>query len=203
MTVLLWLAGLIGGGALALLAWASVHSLRQARLLSGWRRPSLDGLDGRAAALRGEVRVSDPLLVRGVGECLWHRRIVNVQQAGAPVAHTDVAERAGFSIAVDDRLFAVRDFPTEVAGALKRHSNANDEFIHLEWIPRVDHLTIVGRVQRTGPRWEIVKDSTIGLIYSTHSPERTALREWVKGGLGVLAVAIGLAALVWILNAFQ
>jgi hypothetical protein len=156
-----------------------------------WRRPSLDDLDGRAAALRGEVRVSEPLHVEGIGDCLWHLRTVEVgsgKRKRTESFHTDKAE---FSIVIESRAFVVPDKPSEVAGQQIKVEWEGNRCISDYWLPVVGHLTVLGRVQKPGKQWEIVKDRAVGLIYSIHPPERTAIREAIKAGIGLIIVALG------------
>src|SRR5262245_47437840 len=98
------------------MSWWSVQSLFQARLLSGWRRPSLDGLHGRAVALYGEVRVRDPLRIRQVVECLWHREVITVSAGKPSRTESDISQMAGFTLVFQEREFRVADLPTEVHG---------------------------------------------------------------------------------------
>ena len=76
MAILLWVGLIISAGALVTLAWRSVESLAQARLLGTCRIASLAGLAGRRAAVRGPVRVHRELRIAHIGDVLWHREIV-------------------------------------------------------------------------------------------------------------------------------
>src|SRR2546427_12988282 len=63
--------------ALAGLWWLgsiSVQSLRQARLLGSLPRGIVAGLEGQQLTVRGKVKVLEPLVVTGIGACLWCRR---------------------------------------------------------------------------------------------------------------------------------
>jgi hypothetical protein len=194
MTGTHWLVLAIGAGVLAAPARSGVRRLIQARRLLRWRRPSLEGLDDQPVAIRGEVRVMETLSVKGVGACLWHRRIVMGQTGGKynfPFTMSDVSKKADFSIVVEGRPCSVQDPPTRVFGAHYRWRGAFATY----WLPVVDHLTVLGRARRKGSRWEIVKDSKFGLIYSIHPAERTAVREILKAGLCLVVVGLGLLAL--------
>ncbi len=199
-----WLVVAIGVGALSLPAWSCVRCLIQARLLLRWRRPSIKGLDGQPATLRGEVRVSDPLHLRAIGDCLWHRQVMQVHTIGPKGTSTtrtqsDISDKAVFSIVVEGSEFIVNDLPTRVYGAHYRKTYGGNRSFMSYWLPVVDNLTVLGRVRQKGSRWEIVKDSTVGLVYSIHPAEVTAFRELVKAGLSLAVVAVGLLAFYFIL----
>lgn len=204
MNPLQWLAAAIGVGALSLLAWKSLRCLIQARQLLRWRRPSLKGLDGQPAALRGEVRVSDTLNIWTVGDCLWHRQVVTVHVVQGKSSYTktvsDHSDKAAFSIFIEGREYFVQDLPTRVYGAHYRRTYGGDRSFMSHWLPVLDYLTVLGRVRQKGSRWEIVQDPKLGLIYSIHPAERTALRELVKAGIGLTGVALGALALYFILS---
>ena len=199
MTESQWIVGAIGCGALSLLAWKSVGCLVKGRRLLRWRRPSLKGLDDQPAALRGEVRVSKPLDIKAVGDCLWHRRIVKVNTGGKhshSVTQSDVSKMADFSIVIDGRDFIVKDLPTQVYGGHYRWTWTLMSY----WLPVVDCLTVLGRVRQVGSQGVIVKDPKVGLVFSIHPAEHTAFRELVKAGIGLAVVAGGLPALYFILS---
>ena len=198
---------LVGAAFSIALGWWSVQSLLQARLLSRWRHPSLDGLSGRRVALRGEVRVREPLRLSPIGDCLWHREIVKVRRGKSTWTESDIAENAGFSIVVDGREFRVPDLPTEVHGGKSLSGGEDWGLSHLafgdrrswthRWLPVVDHLTVVGQARRTGAQWEVVKDPVAGLLFTVHPPAKAALQEAVKGGFGLAGALAGLAVVIW------
>ena len=198
---------LVGAAFSIALGWWSVQSLLQARLLSRWRHPSLDGLSGRRVALRGEVRAREPLSLSPLGDCLWHREIVKVHHGKRSSTESDIAEKADFSIVVDGREFRVPDLPTEVHGGESMNGGEDWELAHLafggrrtwthQWLPVVEHLTVVGQVRRAGDRWDIVKDPVAGLLFTVHPPAKAALQEAVKVGFGLAGALAGLAALMW------
>jgi hypothetical protein len=190
--------GTIGLGALSLLAWKGVRCFIRARQLLRWRRPSLKGLDDQLAALRGEVRVNRPLDLKGVGPCLWHRRIVKAQTGGKhtqSVTVSDISKMAEFSIVIEEREYVVKDPPTHVYGA---HQQWTRSFMTY-WLPVVDYLTVLGRVRQKESRGQIVSDPKVGLVFSTHPAEHTALRELVKGGVVMTIVVAGLLTLYFVL----
>lgn len=205
MTGLHWFVGAIGVGALLLPAWKSVLCLIRARRLLRWRRPSLEGLDDQPAALRGEVRVGDPLHTPAIGDCLWHRQVTQVHTVSSKSASTktvsDISDKAVFSIVIEGLDFIVKDLPTRVYGAHYRRTHGGNRSFMSYWLPVVGYLTVLGKVRQKGSRWEIVKDPKLGLIYSIHAPERTAMRELVKAGLGLAVVAVGLMALYFFMLA--
>src|SRR5262245_4832060 len=138
------------------IGWWSVRNLMQARLLARWRHPSLDGLDGRRVALLGEVRLRNPLRLSPLGDCLWHREITRVYQRTSWRTESDVSEMADFSVMVDGREFRIPHMPTEVHGGKSLRGSEDGNPWHLlfggrgwiqEWLPVVQHLTVVGRVR--------------------------------------------------------
>jgi hypothetical protein len=204
MTGSQWLVVAIAAGVLWLPAWSGVRCLIQARRLLRWRRPSLKGLDGQPVALRGEVRVSDPMKPRTIGDCLWHREVVRQHIVGSKSSSmktlSDTSHKAEFSIVIEGHECVIADLPTQVYGAHYRRSSSGDRYIHTHWLPVVDHLTVLGRVRLRGSKWEIVKDPAVGLIYSIHPAEATAFRELVKAGLCLGLVAAGVLAFYYILT---
>lgn len=166
----------------------------------------MDGLDGRKVALYGDVRIQDPLRMP-VGDCLWHREIVKVGEGRSRRTVSDVSQMAGFSLVVEGREFRVADLPTEVHGG--NSSSGIDDFEWSQvlsggreryrnlWLPVVNQLTVVGQIRRTGNRWEIAKDPVAGMLFTSEHPARTALREYVKGGLGLAAAVAALALVIW------
>ena len=193
----------VGVGILFLPALASVRCLTKARQLLRWRRPSLKGLDDQRAALRGQVRMSDPVKDLPSSACLWNRELVRRHIVGYKHSSmetvSDLAHKAKFSIVIDGLECVIADLPTQVYGALAKRANNGDISIYTYWLPVVDYLTVLGRVRQKGSRWEVVKDPKIGLIYSKHPAELTALREIVKGALGLALVGAGTWAFYLIL----
>lgn len=194
-----------GGGAALILASYSVQSLLQARLLRGWRHASPAGVAGRAVALNGRVVVHQVLRIAHIGDVLWHREIVKVRRGKSEYTEADTSERADFSLMVGSDEVRIGDEPTEVQGAGSKTTTEEFGLENLftgqqkvieEWMPLVDELTIVGRVQRSGRAWEFVRDPKVGLLITRHHPSRAALQESVKGWCG-LAGAAALAGVTW------
>jgi len=207
------LVGLVvaGGFLLAISIW-SFQSLWQARLLRACRVVSLAGLAGRAAALRGPVKVRQALRIAHLGDCLWHREVVKYSGglAGTKspwMKDADTAEMADFSIVVGGEEVRVTETPTEVqgkavkaveekAGLVAGIVGAMDERVTDEWLPILRELTVVGRVRHGDRGWEIGHDGKAGLLFSVHDPSAAAFRESLKGWFGLAAALIGFALLV-------
>jgi hypothetical protein len=198
---------IVGAVGSIFLGFYSVQSLLQARLLSRWRHPSLDGMSGRTVALRGEVRTREPLRLSPIGDCLWHREVIRVHHGKRSSTESDIAEKADFSIVVEGREFRISDLPTEVHGGESMNGGEDWELSHLafggrrtwthQWLPVVGHLTVVGQVRRAGDRWEVVKDPVAGMLFTAHHPAKTALHEAIKGGFGLAGAVAGLAAVIY------
>ncbi|HEU4339317.1 MAG TPA: hypothetical protein VFS19_04550 [Planctomycetota bacterium] len=209
----LLIVALVGGVLGVALLWYSLQSLLQARLLWRWRHPSLDGLSGRRAAMRGAVRVDEVLHVSPIGDCLWHREVVTVRRGKSSSKESDISQMAGFVLLVDGREYRLPDLPTEVHGGESSTSYDDWEIGHLlwsgrrsysnRWLPVTDHLTVVGQIRRSGRRWEIAKDPVAGLLFSPEPPVKAALREFVKGALGVAVAIFGIGLLIWGLAWFR
>jgi len=197
----------VGVGILFLPALIGVRCLTKARQLLRWRRPSLKGLDGQRAALRGQVRMSDPVKDRTPGDCLWSRELVRRHIVGYKSSSmetvSDLARKAKFSIVIDGLECVIADLPTQVYGALATRARNADRSVYTYWLPVVDYLTVLGWVRQKGSRWEIVQDPKVGLIYSRHPAESTALREIVKGGLLLALVGAGVWAFYLILESIR
>jgi hypothetical protein len=69
----------------------------------------------------------------------------------------------------------------------------------LGWLPVTPRITVLGRLEGAGSTRRVVKDPTIGLLLSPHSPRRAATQELLKGLLGLVVLAIGLvgALKIW------
>jgi hypothetical protein len=182
-----------------------------AMLLASCGLPSLAGLSGRAAALRGPVQVHTALRIAHLGDVLWHREIVRYSGglAGAKspwLKDGDTADMADFSILVGGEEVRVVDPPTEVQGKAVKSVmeksgvvaglvGAMDERVTDEWLPILRELTVVGRLRHGGCGWEIGADGKAGLMFSIHDPAGAAMRERLKGWLGIGVSLIGLATL--------
>lgn len=195
------------------LGWHSVQSLIQAALLRSWKRESLAGMDGRAAALRGRVKVREVVRIAHIGSCLWFRELVEERRGFGRnrrwVKLSDTKSTADFSLEVGDEEVRVAGGPTEIHGKASdstrespsfadRFLGDRDERVTEEWLPVVDDLTVVGRMRRVNGRWEIGPDPGAGLLFSKDEPTRAALNELVKGTLGLAGAAVGLVVVAWI-----
>ena len=139
-----WLVVAIGVGALSFPAWKCIRCVIQARLLLRWRRPSIKGLDGQRATLRGEVRVSHPLNPWTIGDCLWHRQVTQVHTIGSrgtvtTTTQSDISNKAVFSIVIEGSEFMVNDLPTMVYGAHYRRTPGGNSSLISYWLPVVDN----------------------------------------------------------------
>ena len=199
--------GLVGtvlaAGALVALAWSSVQSLLQARLLGRCRNASLAGLHGCAAAIRGPVRVRQVLRIAHIGDVLWHREIVKARRGQAVMIDSDIADKADFSILVGGEEVRVAEIPTEVQGPASMTSrdgfgkfSLSRQDVIEEWLPVLDELTAVGRLRHGDAGWEIAADPKAGLFLSVRDPKAAAWRESLKGWLGLAGSAAGFAALI-------
>jgi hypothetical protein len=192
----------VGLAIVAYPARKAAQCLVRARQLVRWRRPSIEGLDGQRATLCGDVRVIKPM--RNMGDCLWQRRLVREHlirsKSQSSRIVSDVSIKAKFSIVIGGRECVIADRPTHVYGAHYRRTHEGICTIFTYWLPVVGQLTVLGRVREKGSRYVIEKDPKVGLIYSTHSAEHTAVRESVKGLLCLLLAAAGAAAFYVILS---
>ena len=191
-------------GLLIALAWSSVQSLLQARLLGRCRNASLAGLHGCAAAIRGPVRVRQVLRIAHLGDVLWHREIVKATRGQTVMIDSDIADKADFSIVVGGEEVRVAETPTEVQGPATKTSRdgsgkfslSREEVID-EWLPVLDELTAVGRLRHGEAGWEIGADPKAGLFLSIRDPKEAAWRESLKGWLGLAGAVAGMAAVVY------
>ena len=203
-------------GGLAVLAWHSVRSLLQARVLLAGRRRTLVNLRGRAAALRGDVRVREVIHISYLGDCLWQRQTTYVRGGFWRRRNTWTREdwsetTADFSIVVDGEAVRISGDPTEVNGHASKSVVDNAGFVdgilgeadHKttdEWLPVTERLTVVGRLEKRGDAWVIGPDSRVGFLFTPDEPMSAALHENVKGWLGLVGVAAGIAAIYWFIG---
>jgi hypothetical protein len=147
--------------------------------------------------------VRNPVKPKTIGDCLWHREVVRQHVVGSKTSSmktlTDTSHKAEFSIVIEGQECVIADRPTQVYGAHYLRTSSGDRYIHTHWLPVVDYLTVLGRVLQKGSRWEIVQDPKVGLIYSIHAAERTALREVVMAALCLALVGAGILAFYLIL----
>lgn len=208
---MMWLVIIAGIAGVGYLGWTGIRNLVQANLLRSWKRLSLAGMDGRAAALRGRVKVREVVRIGRFGECLWYRELVQTMSGFGRHRHwvtqSDLKTCADFSLVVGDEEVRVAGEPTEVHGKgstsvrdspgfVDRFLGERDERVTEEWLPVLDDLTVVGRLRRVTGGWEIGPDPGVGLLFSAQVPTRAALKETVKGILGIAGALAGLAALV-------
>ena len=203
----------LGAGCFAL-GWISVQSLRQAAILRSCRWASLAGKKDQAIAIRGAVRVHEPVHIAHLGDCLWWREVVEERQrvwSRRKYWHTqsDRQETADFSIVIGGEPIGIAPHPTEVHGGRKEEDferadfvdsflGQPDESVTEEWLPIVADLTVVGRLLRVGDAWKIDRDPKVGLLFSIDLPEVAARWESIKGMLGLAGAIAALVTLVWL-----
>jgi len=202
---------------LAWLAWISFQSLLQGGLLREAAAEGIPRLEeGRRVALCGEVLLRESIRKPGRVDLLWYRhkaeelrgwtflnRFTNMLNWNKNRAHwvtiEDVQEMATFGINVGGREIRVEGLPTEIPTKHKETENPGGEWLGafhatgdsrvvVEYLPVVPRLTIVGRLERRGEDWVVVKDSKVGLVLSSDDPAQAASWEITKAVLGLLAV---------------
>jgi len=192
------------------LGWVSVQSLRQASLLRSLPKGSVGALEGSTLAAHGTVKILEALEVRAVGPCLWCR--TTVQELDS-IAWSLVGRRrrwrtvneetkiARFALVVGGQEIEIAAPPTEVQGSLRRSDSDTPDLIGqlfegssretYEWLPVLEEMTVIGRLERRGDSRAVVTDPALGLLLSPHPPDRAARIEAWKGLGGVLAVIAG------------
>lgn len=157
---------------------------------------------GRAVALRGRVRLIEPLARERLGgELLYHRTLV--VQAGHRTSRTvhSQVETATFGIADGgERVVVVADEPTCVEGLERRSQRDPARLMGLvrersvdEWLPVPDELTVVGRPREEGAI-VLGRDPALGLLLAPAPAARVALLQALSGLLPLLLL-LGLAGL--------
>ncbi|HEX7900392.1 MAG TPA: hypothetical protein VF950_21670 [Planctomycetota bacterium] len=196
---------LVGIGALSWLAWVSLQSLLQARLL--YRLARLEGVEPDAfgrQAVHGRVRVGRALQ-KGFGDLLWCRTVKQVYQrrrknSGWSTVSTE-DEIASFTLEADGAEIVVAGHPTEVQATASRtdthersglfgwghgHGDRRTVYTYLA-VPR--SATLVGRrVSAT----TLGQDNKLGLLLSPHQPGQAASIELGKGVAGLVLVTAAL-----------
>ncbi|MBI2931848.1 MAG: hypothetical protein HYY16_09370 [Planctomycetes bacterium] len=192
----------LGGAAVAWLAWVSIQSLRQARVLRASPR-GVGGPEGRIVALWGDVRITDPIKNTHGAPCLWHRQVVEERVGWGKNRRwrrvLDQSRAAGFMLGVGAEEAALEELPTEVQGTESQSEfDGGASRVTDRWLPVFPRVTVLGRLVRRGGLWRIVRDPTMGLLMSPHSPEHAACKEWWKGWAGLAGVVAVLAGTVWL-----
>jgi len=207
---------IIGGlAALALagwIGWISVQSLRQALALNVRPTGSLARMCGRAVALRGRVRVSDPIRTGNGEPCLWRRQIVEERDMSFFGSrhrrswHTvsDQNQTAGFVLDVGGQPVEVGE-PTELQGTASSRDYGEGGWLMgatsratEEWMPLVEELTVLGKLEERRGGLHVVKDATLGLLWSPRPPGQAATWETVKAVAGFVAIAAIVVGAVWL-----
>lgn len=208
--ILAFIALALAVGALSFFSWVSVQSLLQARLLFRARELARGpGPDGRMA-LRGRVRVQDPLRLHGAGPVLWRKATHQVlvrsgKNRSWRTVHEDV-EMAAFAVLADGREVTLAEPPTEVQAAHSRTDydepggclGGHTRRVLLQWLPVTSSLTAVGRLEGRDGAWRLARDNKVGLLLSPRDPESAAWVEIAKGLAGLAVVTALTAAGIWL-----
>jgi hypothetical protein len=198
--VIVWVVGLVALAGIGWLGWVSVQSLRQAAFLRRVPKGPLRQLVNQPAAFYGRVRVTDPIRDSHGAPCLWSRTVVRERRGWGRnrrwVTVADETHVAGFVLEAAGDEVDIVDQPTEVQGA-ESHTEYDSAWFATSsqtstWLPVLDRVTVLGRVEQRGGRWVLARDATLGLLLSPHSPEHAASTETWKGVGGL----VGIAALV-------
>jgi len=213
MSVWAVLGFLLFGSAFFALGWISVQSLRQAAILRSCRWASLAGKKDQAIAIRGAVRVDEPVHIAHLGDCLWWREIVKARNRFWSrrkywSTESDRQTTADFSIMIGEEPIAIAPNPTEVHGhrterdferadVVDSFLGEPDESVTEEWLPIVAELTVAGRLMRVGDGWMIDRDPKVGLLFSIDLPEVAARWESIKGMLGLAGAITALVTMVY------
>lgn len=197
-------------GALSYFAWVSLQSLLQARLLFRVRELSRGpGPDGRTA-LRGRLRVTEPLRLHGVGSVLWRKATHQVLVRSGKnrrwkTVHEEV-DVAAFVVTASGRDVSLAEPPTEVQATQSRTDydepggclGGHERRVRLEWLPVTPSLTAVGRLEGRDGAWRLARDNKVGLLLSPRDPESAAWVEVGKGLAGLAAVTALTAFGLWL-----
>lgn len=124
-SVLLWLGALVALALLGRLAWVSVQSLLQARLLfRSARRFGVAVRDGEATALGGRAVVERPLSLWGMTNLLYYKiEFYELDWVGRRRRWHKVGEEeklAGVALEIESRRIDIDDMPTEVQSTRSR-----------------------------------------------------------------------------------
>ena len=197
-------------GALSYVAWISLQSLLQARLLFRVRELARGpGPDGRMA-LRGRVRVDEPLRLHGAGPVLWRRAVHQVLVRSGKnrrwkTVHEEV-DLASFVLVADGREVGLHEPPTEVQAVRSRTDydepggclGGHERRVLLQWLPMASALTAVGRLEGRAGAWRLARDNKVGLLLSPRDPESAAWVEVAKGLGGLVVVTVLTALGIWL-----
>lgn len=204
---------LVAAGMLLWLAWVSIQSIRQSRLLLRCqpRSGEIPQPPG-PAALYGPVQVLRPIREQGFEDYLWHRETHQVYSRSGKHArwHTvsETQQVATFTVEVNGEVFQVEAAPTEVQGGESRTVYEQSRFGQLwspsghrrvihRWLSVPTHLTVLGRLHRTGGEVRVAQDDGVGLLFSPHDPSDAANIEFLKGLGGLLAALAAFGAGIW------
>jgi hypothetical protein len=199
-------------GVLAYVAWISLQSLFQARVLLEGRRHAAGGLRaGDRVALYGAPRIERRLGGAWSG-CLWYRcRHQVLRRSGKNSRWITVDEEGGaaeFSVETPAGAVRVADAPTEVQalesrtdygepGCLGVFHTSGDTRTASTWLSIPPRVTVVGRLDGGGEKWFLFKDGKVGLLLSPLEPGSAAGREIAKGLLGLLVVTAAVSVGLW------
>ncbi len=199
------------------IGWISVQSLRQAALLRRAVTARTGGLmwDG-PIAVRGPVIVHSPL--NGPEPCLWYRMTQEEHRGSGKhsrwVRIGFVEQIATFDIECGNMHIRLAQEPTEVQGMERRRNYDRVGFLDSlmgdrstrtteEWLPLHKTITAIGRLRPSELGATLIKDPTLGLLLTPHPPERAASIEALKGIVGFLVIAAGIAVALYCFGIFR
>jgi len=214
---------ILGGAGLVWLGWTSVRSLREAILLGSLPKGIAGALVGQRVAVRGQVKILEPMEVPGIGPCLWCRRTEKqLDSLALDLAFgsrrrnwrtiSDQSTMATFALLVSGEELAILDLPTETQDTRSRRESDGNNLIdqlfnesyvqEYEWLPVLQEATVVGRLERRDDRRVVVADPELGLLLSPLPPDRAARMELLKAVSGFVGITAGIGGMIWLLNHF-
>lgn len=201
----------LGVALLSWIAWVSLQSLLQARIL--YRLDRLAGASpdplGRQA-VHGRVRIDVPL-TKGFGQLLWCRTEEQVYRRRGKNSswktESTLEETARFVVETGEGALVLSTMPTEVQGTATRtethdrsgwfggHGNGDRRTVYTFLLVPAT-ATVVGR--REGPA-TLGKDNKLGLLLSPHEPGKAAGIELWKGigGLVLVSAAVIVGLMIY------
>jgi hypothetical protein len=197
------LFGLVILGLLAWLAWISIQSLFQARLLFAalGLTDLKDRLD-RAVAVWGRTEPLDPLGRKWGEPAIWAKEVDQHYKHGGKNSgwRTDATREDSWPFALHfpgGGRVLVRGKPTEVHGEEGRTVSRGTDLrtVH-SWLPAGGDLTVLGKVVLADDGATLVPHGKAGFLFSTKEPRRQAAWELVKGIAGALFVLFALLILL-------
>ena len=195
---------------LAWLAWVSIQSLLQARLLS-----QLSLGVGSSSAVHGPVELVAPVEFPGVGACLWYHTMTQRYKRGKHGGWRTVHEEVGtaeFAVRTELGPIWITGHPTEVQGFESRTDYdewslggwffGGRERTVTNWLSLLDSVTVVGRLDQEGDALRIVEDRKVGLLVTPLPPAMAAFRERLKGWCGLAFATVALFFAIIVITVF-